>query len=129
MPFLPIDTTSVVKCRVYDGDGTRSPRLTLLRNLVKSVEEPEVYLDAPTCREVVDMVQGIVKRDRLERYFEAMTGKDIYEWSGDVSGLCDGGRYPMMRSVIEVGNRMPVNTAFDRGDNSDSQSAMVSQSE
>lgn len=129
IPFLPIDTASVVKCRVYDGDGTRSPRLTLLRNLVKSVEEPEVYLDAPTCQEVVDMVQGIVKRDRLERYFEAMTGRSVYDWSGDVLGLCGGGRYPMMRSVIEAGNKLPVNTAFDRGDDSDSQSAMVSQSE
>ena len=69
-----------VKCHQSDGLAEHNGRLTLLRHLVKSVEEPAVLYDAATREGVFDHIRQIVRRDGLRRYFQAMVGCELDEW-------------------------------------------------
>lgn len=129
VPFLPISDASVVRCRKYDGEDRRSARIGLLRHLVRSLEEPEVYLDAPTRCDVVMTIDGIVRRDHLEKYFEAMVGRPYHEWSESYTGSGGDDRYPMMSQLLVKGNHLPENVDFDKDEDSDSGLASVSHSE
>ena len=69
-----------VKCRQSDGLAEHNGRITLLRHLVKSVEEPAVLYDAATREGVFNHIRQIVRRDGLRRYFQAMVGCELDEW-------------------------------------------------
>ena len=73
-----------VKCRQSDGLAEHNGRLTLLRHLVKSVEEPAVLYDAATREGVFNHIRQIVRRDGLRRYFQAMVGCELDEWCKQV---------------------------------------------
>lgn len=129
VPFLPIKDASVIRCRLYDGEDSRSARISLLRNLVKSLEQPEVYLDVPTRRDVVGTIDGIVRRDNLVRYFEAMVERPYEEWLESYTDSDSNERFPMMSQLVMKGNHLPVKEHFDDVGGDGDGSAMVSQSE
>lgn len=129
VPFLPISDASVVRCRKYEGDDTRSARIGLLRHLVRSLDQPEVCLDAPTRCDVVTTIDGIVRRDHLERYFEAMVERPYCEWIESYTGNDSDERYPMMSQLVIKGNHMPINSDFDRKDDDENDLATVSHSD
>lgn len=61
----------------------RSGRITLLRNLVASMDTPEVLFD-DDCREgVIAHIGDLINRDALGKYFCSMVGKDYFEWIED----------------------------------------------
>lgn len=99
--FLPSYESGDLKCRKYKGEQIHSARIALLRKLVQSCDEAEVYLDAPTRKSVIGMVSGIVHRDGLKHYFRGMTGKTLEEWAYEVNEK--GGNGTM---AIEQGNKM-----------------------
>lgn len=78
--FLPIDTLGEVKCKQYNGDSTNSARITLLRQLVKSGEQPEIYTDSEESAALISHVRHLVERDHLQLYFMRMTGMSLGEW-------------------------------------------------
>lgn len=102
VPFLPIKTLSTIKCKTYDSDRVRSGRISLLRNLVKSLEQDEVLMDAPTRDDVVEMVKGIVNRDGLNRYFEGMVGQSLTTWEQLVRDKSmSATTYPLQRDLMK----------------------------
>lgn len=112
VPFLPIEDAGVVRCKKCEGESGRSARIGLLRHLVKSLDEPEVFMDVPTRDEVVTTVHGIVTRDRLHRYFEAMVGETLVNWEARVTGNGEQGNFPLMRNVAVEHWQLPVNEMF-----------------
>lgn len=111
--FLPSYKTSDVKCMQYDGEQIHNARITLLRKLVQSCNEPEIYMDAPTRKSVIDMVTGIVQRDGLSRYFRGMTGFTLGEWTAQIEANGGGGTMPMQHgNDITIAGIRP-NTNFD----------------
>lgn len=90
VPFLPISTTSRVRCKRYESDNARSARIGLLRSLVKYGACEEVYLDERASRQLCEHVESIVMNDNLEKYFESMTGKTLGQWSKEMVELREG---------------------------------------
>lgn len=113
IPFLPVNKVTAVKCRSYDGDRVSSARISLLRQLVKSVDEEEVRLDSPTLQDVLNTITGIVERDHLQRYFQGMTGKVYEEWRDEIRALVGDERMPIVRNMTDVMRGMQPNTAFE----------------
>lgn len=79
--FLPIDTSSRVRCKRYESDSGRSARLGLLRSLIKYGEQEEVYMDVNASRALTEHVENIVNHDNLERYFESAVGMSLGQWT------------------------------------------------
>lgn len=77
LPFLPIRSGGEIRCARPKGTNQRNGRITLLRNLVKSLEEHEVLLDDDTRESVLWHISDIVAHNGLESYFTMMTGTDI----------------------------------------------------
>lgn len=113
IPFLPVEKVSAIKCRSYDGDRVSSARISLLRQLVKSVDEEEVRLDSPTLADVLNTITGIVERDHLQRYFQGMTGRVWEEWKEEYGMQLDIGRMPIVRGAGDVSKGMSPNSCFD----------------
>lgn len=113
IPFLPVNKVTAVKCRSYDGDRISSARISLLRQLVKSVDEEEVRLDSPTLADVLNTITGIVERDHLQRYFQGMTGRVWEEWKEEYGMQLDIGRMPIVRGAGDVSKGMSPNACFD----------------
>lgn len=113
IPFLPIKQCTAIKCRTYDGDRTSSARISLLRQLVKSTEQEEVRLDTPTLEDVLNTIDGIVKRDGLHRYFEGMTGKVYEEWVNEINAQATSGRMPLLRESRSIQRGLYPNAGFD----------------
>ena len=59
-------------------------RITLLRHLVKSLEDEHILLDDITRAGVLEHIQKIVKRDCLFSYFQVMTGRFLSEFIEDI---------------------------------------------
>lgn len=113
IPFLPVDHNDAIKCRTYDGSRSCSARISLLRSLVRSVETEEVLLDSPTRCDVLATIDGIVKRDRLERYFEGMVGVGYDEWVENVNAAGGPGRLRLVRNTNDVTAGLHPNDNFD----------------
>lgn len=113
IPFLPVNKVTAVKCRSYDGDRISSARISLLRQLVKSVDEEEVRLDSPTLADVLNTITGIVERDHLQRYFQGMTGRVWEEWKEEYGMKLDIGRMPIVRGAGDILKGLHPNTSFD----------------
>lgn len=113
IPFLPVNKVEAVKCRSYDGDRVSSARISLLRQLVKSVDEEEVRLDSPTLQDVLSTINGIVERDHLQRYFQGMTGKVYETWREEMYAQLNDGRMPIIRNEGDVLRGIRPNVEFD----------------
>lgn len=113
VPFLPHGEGSAIRCRKYEGDRVSSARTGLLRQLVKSLESDEVRLDAPTRRDVLSTIDGIVKRDNLYRYFEGMTSIKYDDWVGMFSDYSDVERMPMVNDCRHIAEGIRPNTTFE----------------
>ena len=113
VPFLPHGEGSPIRCRKYDGERVSSARTGLLRQLVKSLESEEVRLDAPTRKDVLATIDGIVKRDNLFRYFEGMTAIKYDDWLAQFSEYSSVDRVPMVNDNKNVSKGIRPNLAFD----------------
>ena len=80
VPFLPMSTAAVCRCKVYEGEQQRNGRISLLRDLVQRLGDDDVLQSEGTRGDVLEMVLRLVQRDNLYRYFEAMMGMSIYEF-------------------------------------------------
>ena len=84
VPFLNVGwMRGYIKKRPPQSTQVRSGRLSLLRHLVASMDEPEVLYDVPTRDDVLETIGKIVERDGLDMYFKAMTGCRFMEWKQD----------------------------------------------
>lgn len=79
--FLPIDTSSRVRCKKYESESGRSARLGLLRSLIKYGEQEDVFMDVRASRALTEHVEKIVNNDNLERYFESAVGMSLGQWT------------------------------------------------
>lgn len=92
--FLPIHTSGNYVSRAPAKTlAEHSGRITLLRHLVTSLEDEHVLLDRITRMDVFDHIRKIVRRDRLDNYFHAMTGRWMEDWIESVD-LDATGRLP-----------------------------------
>lgn len=114
VPFLPLDDIKgVVRVKRGEGLAEHNGRITLLRHLVKSLDEEEVLYDKMSRNAVVEHVEKIVRRDGLQIYFRAMMGAWLDEWKEDVEARAEGRDF----SVLELRKSrqsMPVNDKFDK---------------
>lgn len=90
LPFLPISTTSTTKCKRYEATNARSPRISMLRSLVKYAEQEEVFMDVKSSRALSEHVEAIVQRDNLEDYFKSMVGMTLGQWTKRLVELREG---------------------------------------
>lgn len=111
IPFLPVSRATAVKCRQYDGERSSSARISLLRSLVRSLDEEEVLLDAPTRGDVLAMIDNIVRRDNLKRYIDGMLGMDYEVWKETKENMEATGRMVMFNDRQLV--TMKPNMEFD----------------
>lgn len=116
VPFLPHGEGSSIKCRKYEGDRVSSARTGLLRQLVKSLESDEVRLDAPTRRDVLSTIDGIVRRDNLFRYFEGMTAIKYDDWVEQFGDYSNVERVPMVNDNSSIAEGINPNLTFDHAD-------------
>lgn len=90
--FLPIHTSGNYVSRAPAKTlAEHSGRITLLRHLVSSLDDEHVLLDRPTRMGVFDHIRQVVRRDRLDNYFHAMTGQWLEEWIESVDLDATGG--------------------------------------
>lgn len=113
VPFLPHGEGSAIRCRKYEGERVSSSRTGLLRQLVKSLENDEVRLDAPTRKDVLSTIDGIVRRDNLYRYFEGMTSVKYDDWVSNFGDYSDVERVPMVNDNRHVGEGIRPNMTFN----------------
>lgn len=112
--FLPSYETKDVKCMQYDGEQIHNARITLLRKLVQSCDEPEIYMDAPTRKSVIGVVTEMVKRDGLSHYFRGMTGLTLNEWTAEVESKGGEGTMPMQHGNNMMMAGMKPNINFEK---------------
>lgn len=83
--FLDIDK---VPLKVGSAPAKRSTehngRITLLRQLVKSLDDEQVLLDKQSREAVLEHMQKIIRRDGLQNYFYAMVGMFFEEYREDI---------------------------------------------
>lgn len=67
-----------------------SGRISLLRHLVTSLEEPEVLLDRRSREDVIAHIRQLVTRDYLENYCRRWLGKSLNMWIAEkTETVCD----------------------------------------
>lgn len=59
-------------------------RISLMRALVRSLDDEQVLLDAPSREAVFSHLESIIKRDGLQNYFFAMTGHYLEEYRDEM---------------------------------------------
>lgn len=111
--FLPSYEAGDMKCVQYDGEQVRSARIALLRKLVQSCEEPEVYMDEPTRKSVIGTVTGMVQRDGLSHYFRGMTGLTLGEWTAQVEAKGGDGTMQITHDSNMIAMGLKPNSRFD----------------
>lgn len=82
--FLPMDIAAVTHFRRYDGVSERNGLTTLLRQLIKSTDQPEVYRNEHAREMVLTHIEDIVTTGYLQRYASEVVGTDIWSWIEDV---------------------------------------------
>lgn len=78
--FLPIGAAHGVRVAPPAATTIRNGRITLMRHLLQSLDEPEVIMDDDSREQVLQHVVAIVERDGLHNYFRAIVGMDLYSW-------------------------------------------------
>ena len=113
VPFLEIGSLGHVRCRQYDSNTPRSGRITLLRHLIKSLDDGEVLMDKASRDDVLAHITAIVYRDNLENYFEGMVEKPLEAWCEEVLERSQGaGHVPLERNALRV-NAIQPNKEFE----------------
>lgn len=115
--FLPISGHHLIKCATYEGEKQHNGRIALLRNLVKSLDDEQVLIDAPSREGVLQHIQQIIRRDNLQAYFKGMVGEYFDVWADYVRQQADAatpndGRYDILREH-DAGKGMQPNAGFD----------------
>lgn len=84
VPFLPL-RQGVKSFRSIEPVSTinHHGRITLLRHLVSSLDDEHVLLDDESRHGVFEHISQIVRRDNLESYFRAMTGRWLVDFIED----------------------------------------------
>ena len=59
-------------------------RISLMRSLLKSLEDEQIFLDDPTRRGVLEHMEQVIKRDSLWAYFTMVTGKSYKAYVEDL---------------------------------------------
>ncbi len=113
VPFLDISSMRHVRCRQYDSHTPRSGRITLLRHLIKSLDNDEVLMDKASRDDVLAHITAIVYRDNLENYFEGMVEKPLEAWCEEIIERSQGaGHVPLERNALRV-NAIQPNKEFN----------------
>lgn len=63
-----------IERRESESLAERSGRITLLRRLIVSLEDEQVYLDRQSREDCLEHIGKVIRRDGLQNYFRAMTG-------------------------------------------------------
>lgn len=111
LPFLPISTSSKVRCKKYESDTGHSARIALLRQLVKFGEQEEVYMDKTASRALCEHVESIVMNDGLSRYFLSMTGMSLGQWTNAM--MDKRGDKCMLQNALPKNTDINPNIKFD----------------
>ncbi len=82
--LLPMDIPAVTHFRRYDGVSERNGLITLLRRLIESTKEPEVYRNEHAREMVLYHIEDIVTTGYLHRYASEVVGEDIFTWIENV---------------------------------------------
>lgn len=114
--FLPIEGVAQVRCRKYSGMAEHNGRIALLRRLVQSLEDEQVLLDDESREDVLQHIERIIRRDRLDAYFRGMVGDWFSTWAPKVrhdafNATGYNGRYDILR-VNEANKDIRPNTNF-----------------
>ena len=76
VPFLPLtDALKHVTKAPPRSEREHHGRITLLRHLITSLDDEHILLDKPSRTDVLEHIEKLIKRDHLENYFRAITGK------------------------------------------------------
>lgn len=115
--FLPIEGMKVVKCKTTDGLSGHNGRIALLRRLVQSLDDEQVLLDRVSREDVLTHIGSIIKRDNLQRYFQAMTGFCYDDFCANARTYAGeewstSGRYDILR-INEYNRDIKPNTKFE----------------
>lgn len=113
IPFLPVHEAHAVKCRQYDGGRISSARIGLLRKLIAATEEDEVRFDSPTLKGTLELIDGIVQRDNLQRYFEGMVGEKYVTWRQRMYTFITGDRMPLAKTNTDVFAGLTPNSKWE----------------
>lgn len=84
--FIPAldEVCADVRCRPPLGSKTRYGRITLLRHLIKSLNDEQVLLNDTAREGVMWLVDNLVQEDNLDEYFERITTLPVADWIEDV---------------------------------------------
>lgn len=86
VPFLNVKgTTTIASTAEAKKLAEHSGRISLLRHLVKSLDDEQVLLDRASRQDVLAHMKSLIKRDGLQNYFNVMTGY----WFEDFAQLCE----------------------------------------
>lgn len=115
--FLPIKGITQVRCRKYSSMAEHNGRIALLRRLVQSLEDEQVLLDDESREDVLQHIERIIRRDRLDAYFRGMVGDWYSTWAPKVrhdafNATGYNGRYDILR-VNEMNKDIQPNKNFD----------------
>lgn len=80
VPFIMVGRTMDVRATRYEDGEPRNARITLLRQLIKALETPEVYLSDNSREWVIAHVLAMVEADHLGEYCRRMLGADVYSF-------------------------------------------------
>lgn len=108
--FLPVRNITPIRCKPSEGESQRNGRISLLRGLINSLSCESVANDEKTVKGVVEHVNSIVRRDRLQYYFRGMVGETVEEWAKRVTAGAKGEVYEMNIKDTDI----KPNTAFER---------------
>lgn len=100
--FLPIRGRDTIRVGRPKGTNQRNGRITLMRHLMKSLEENEVLLDDTSRENVLWHIGEIVEHDGLQQYFVAVADMTFEEFMEDARVRA--------ASLIEQGNLAQVET-------------------
>lgn len=115
--FLPVGGRNLIRCATYEGERVHNGRVSLLRQLVKALDDEQVLIDAPSREGVLRHIADIIKRDNLSYYFKGMVGEYYDVWVDYIrqqadAATPDDGRYNIMREH-DAGRGIMPNAGFD----------------
>lgn len=114
--FLPVENVGArIQRKEYESLAERSGRITLLRRLITSLDDEQVYLDRISREDCLEHIGKVIKRDGLQNYFRAMTGMWFEEY-GEFLERKAAGRGPI--EITQRSKTPPVrpNYDFDEGE-------------
>lgn len=74
---IQVPQASLVKCRVYDGEGARSSMVTILNTMLQKLGEPDIRLSRLRHNTLKRAIMDIVRAGNLRAYASKVVGCDI----------------------------------------------------